>query len=358
MKSFRYIAILLGMAALLAGCVSTEIVDAPEREISFSVGSYAPATKAVAVTEFTSFRSRAFLHAEGIGYTQHFFGEGGETITLQSAGLNNEWNPSHPYYWPKSSRSYINFVSWYDAKDTTPSALSETALAWNNYTVLPTDNLLWADEAWRFNDNVNPATYGTVSGVSQGIPTLFHHALAQVRFQGKIKSGCDSRGTLRWEVRVKNMNLAAVYNTGSLALTNEDPETPSTTREWTVTGGNWTPSGNASTINMVGSTGTQITTTATDLLAMQSVLPQAVTSDMVLSFDWEIRTYRGSAETPFTTEVLSFSRSLLDIAPVVSDWTMGHRITYTLEFDPSTDTIVFSPALDTWNEADAGVVVE
>lgn len=359
MKSFRHIAIFLGLAALLAGCVRAEIIDAPERQITFSVGSYEPATKAVAVTEFTSFNSRAFLHAEGVEGVQHFFGESGETISLQSVGVNNEWEPSHPYYWPKSSNSYVNFVCWYD-KNSAPTSVSETALAWTNRTIASDDNILWADEAWRYNDNVSPATYGSVSGVSEGVPVLFHHALAQLCFKGKIKSGCDTNaaGTLRWSVEITNMSLSDVYYTGSLSMSNSDPATASTTREWTIADGTWTPSDTASTINMVGSTAQTITTTASDLFAMQTVLPQEVTSDMVLSLTWTIKTYRGSDTNAFTTESLTFSKSLAEIAPLIPDWEMGHKITYTLEFDPSTDSIVFSPALDNWSEIDAGVTVE
>jgi hypothetical protein len=364
MKSFRHIAIFLGLAALLAGCVQAEIVDVPERPVSFSVGSYAPATKAVAVTEFTSSSCMAYLHAEGFETTtQDFFGANGETITKQAVSNNTEWVPGHVYYWPKSANSYVNFVAWHDANGTAPDAVSETALAWNGYTVAADDNLLWADEAWRFNDNVNPATYGSVSGVTAGVPMLFHHALAQVCFKGKIKSGCDTNdaGTLRWEVSLTNMSLTNVYNTGNLAMTNSDPgsSSASTTNAWTVTNGGWTPTGSATTLNILGSSETALNAnTATDLLQMRSVLPQEVTN-MVLSLTWTIRTYRGSETTPFCMESLSFSGNLATIAPTIAEWSMGHKITYTLEFDPTTDSIRFAPSLDDWDVAsNSPVVVE
>jgi hypothetical protein len=39
---------------------------------------------------------------------------------------------------------------------------------------------------------------------------------------------------------------------------------------------------------------------------------------------------------------------------------MGHRVTYTLLFDPTTDTIVFQPTLADWTAEDAstGMTVE
>ncbi len=350
----------IAFAAILAfsACTQVEPDVLTARKVSFAVGSYAVRTKSESglspITE--RFNSRAFLRASGFNNPQNFFGAGsGEVVGFDGV---QTWTPGivsgNEYFWPLSSESYINFVCWYD-KNGSPDtgSLSETSLSWTNRSIASDDVILYADAAWRYSDN-NHSEYNIEA--ESGVPVLFHHALAQVRFQGKIKSGCDSRGSLRWEVRVKDMTLAAVYNTGSIALTNSDPGTPSTTSELTVTGGNWTTSGNASTIEMVGSTAKQITTTASDLLALRSVLPQEVTSDMVLSFSWEIRTYRNS--NLFTTENLSFSGRLLDFVPMVSDWTMGHRITYTLEFDPSTDTIVFSPALDNWDNEDAGVVVE
>ena len=179
---------IFAVAALAAGCAKVEVIDAPEREISFTVGNYAPATKAVAVTEFTSFKSKGYLYAEGVATVQDFFGANGETISVDDPINPTEWTPSHPYYWPKSANSYINFVSWYD-KNGAPTTATETSLVWEidgtNRTLASDDNILVADKAWFQKDNTFNGEQYTDDAITSGVPTLFKHLLAQVSVKAK-----------------------------------------------------------------------------------------------------------------------------------------------------------------------------
>lgn len=358
---------ILAAAALVAfsACTKIEDVDsAPAKKITFQAASYVPQTKANVPVwdEFTSFKCKAFLHAAGYtSETQNMFGAAGETITpWQSDGSTaatseanvSYWAPSHDYYWPKDASSYVNFVAWYDAKNTAPTTATETSLSWENYEVLTTDNLLFADEAWHYKKNTDNAAQYTdpTDKVTSGVPMLFHHALAQLCIKAKVKKA--SEGNTAWDVTLSDISLAGVYNKGTLTLTNTEPSasTFNTTVPWTVTGGNWSPTGNTSSVTMSDVT-TPLTTTAVDVLKMQNVLPQTVTDDVVLNFKYNISyKYNG---TEYAHEKITAAVQLNSITDAISVWEMNKKITYTITINPETTTIRIDPAMVEW-EPQAG----
>ena len=365
-----YIALVAVVA--LTACTKVDMEEiAPRKKVTFQVAGYAPMTKAntSVMSEFTSFTAKAYLYAEG--YTgnnqtpQDFFGASGTTIraytsgnaVTTTAGSESYWAPGHDYYWPKSENSYINFIAWYDYRGVAPSTATETSLSWNNYTVQSTDNLLFADEAWRFNTNTTNAAQYDGDRVNSGVPMLFHHALAQVAFQAKLKSNATSNG-FRTEITITNFALSGVYSTGSLSLTNSDPSTSATAKAWTKSSTcGWTPSGSTSSLSDANTH--ELSTTATSLVAMRTVLPQSV-DGMRLTLTYTVKTYTGNSETPIIVETMSLTDELDNLVPTITDWLMGHKITYTLAIDPSTDMIEFQPTLEQWNPTNGGgpVVLE
>ena len=357
--------ILIAVLVAISACTKVENEPVPASKIAFTVGNYAHRTKADTVRFSpisTSFNSRAFLHGSGVSGVQHFFGTGtGEVVGYDSA--TNSWAPGaisgNEYFWPFSSSSYINFVCWYD-KNGAPSvaadSLDEYQMHWLQRTIVPSDTILFADEAWRYNNNFNAQF---MREAAAGVPVLFHHALSQIQFRAKIKANCDqsASGLTRWGVSIGNVSLTNVYNTGTLNLANSDPETSSTTRAWTVTGGSWTDLTNSATLEMLGTPEVALNaSTTTDLLALRTILPQPVSASMMLSFTYSISSYRGSSETPFCVEYLSFNRSLLELTPTIESWGMGQRIIYTIEIDPTNDIILFDPSLTDWVAGESGGV--
>ena len=348
---------LLAAAALVAftACTKIEDTDAtPARKITFQAASYLQQTKAEVsiMDEFTSFKCKAFLHAAGYtNETQNMFGANGETISAynSSNAVTTDktqvkyWAPSHDYYWPKDASSYINFVAWYDAKGTAPTEATETSLSFENYTVLTSDNLLFADEAWRYKANPDANRYG-FNGIEEGVPMLFHHALAQLCIQAKVKKAAE--GNTSWDVTLSAISLAGVYNQGTLALTNSD-NTTTGTKAWT---GSWTTTGEASSVTMTD-VDTPLTTTERDVLAMQNVLPQTVTNAVVLNFKYNISyKYNG---TEYAHEKITAAIQLNSITNAIASWDMNKKITYTLTIDPETTVIRIDPAMVDW-EAVAG----
>ena len=359
----KFVGIALAALVAFSACTKVEREPMPAGKISFTVGNYAH-TKAAPDTNSLrtisdNFNSRAFMYGAGVSGVQHFFGTGaGEVIGYDST--ENCWTPGvvsgKEYYWPFSPQSYINFVCWYD-KNGSPSvhadSLSETQLHWLNRTIVADDEILVADEAWRFNRNKN-ARFAYEANA--GVPVLFHHALAQISFRAKIKDGCETStsGNTRWGVSLLNVKLSDVYNTGTLNLTNADPSTAETIVPWS---GGWTDHADSDTLYIAGLTPITLHTSSIDtLLAPSTVLPQSVTNDMMLSFTYRISTYHGNSETPASVEYINFSASLLSLTPYITAWGMGQRIFYTIQIDPSTDTILFNPSLEDWVAGEGGGV--
>ncbi|MCR5850774.1 MAG: fimbrillin family protein [Bacteroidaceae bacterium] len=359
---------LLAAAALVVFTACTKIEEAdsvPARKITFQAASYVPQTKAnvSVLKEFSEFKCKAFLHAAGYtSETQNMFGANGETIKPYTSGnalVSNPtatstdvayWAPSHDYYWPKDESSYVNFVAWYD-KNGAPTTATEASLVWtidgSTRSLATSDNILFADEAWHFKQNTSPATYG-MNGVSEGVPMLFHHALAQLCIQAKVSKATDDKSPAHtWDVTLENISLADVFNTGTLTLSNTEPSGIAT-QAWS---GSWATSGTATDITMSDVT-TPLTTTAVDVLTMQNVLPQTVTDNVILNFKYNISyKYNGNE---YAHEKITAALQLNNITNAISAWEMNKKITYTITINPETTVIRIDPAMVDWEPVAGG----
>ncbi len=357
MKKF-FIAIAALALVASAACTKVNPEEKKSEKISFQVANYTPATKANVslIGETNNFKSKAFLHAVGVETVQPFFGAAGETITANATTNPSEWLPSHDYFWPKSKDSYINFVSWYD-KNGAPTTSEETKLEWAGRTIATDDNIMWADEAWRFNKNQtkeNDFAKGYWKDqVSEGVPTLFHHALAKVSIKAKaekVQGGTHESNKTSWDVTLEDIKVTNTFKTGTLTLNNADPSTASTPVAYTGTGtGNaiaWTTSGTASDITMANTS--VLTTDLAVVLAEQSVLPQSL-ANAKLTFNLHIITkYNG---TKYSEEKIPVTVALntLGTNPITA-WEMNTKYTYNIIVNPETTVVKFDPAVIDWVE--------
>ena len=358
MKTYRHILAIIIVLATLCGCVRMEVIDAPAKPVSFSVGSYQPGTKATALQNsdngIYAFHSKGYLYAEGyMNSVQDFFGSTGETISARDASGNivssgsvAQWAPSHPYYWPKSSNSYIDFVSWYD-KNGQPAAQAENEITWTidgtTRSLSGDDNIMLADKAWHYNDNATE--YVSVSGVSEGVPTLFHHLLSQVRVV--VKASKLSDAGITWTVNASNFTLGNVYTAGSITLTNQEPAVLPSTNPWTTSG--WTTSGNKTTIAGV-SASTSINTTGIEMLPAYSIIPQTV-GNAYISFDYTVRTQYDAnnyVEETIQTGIIRLST----FTGAGTSWDMNKRITYIVTINPECNEILIDPQASEWTAVD------
>ncbi|MBO4466031.1 MAG: hypothetical protein J5748_05075 [Bacteroidales bacterium] len=403
----KYFIIAAAAVVAMAACSKDQIVDnGPGSKVTFQAANYVRATKAgepVSVfNDFKTFKCRAFLHAEGVDLNadysvktdsyQEFFGASGETISpydSDNAVIANpttattnvhHWAPSHEYYWPKSEHSFVNFVGWYGtngtsavdptiayAYNTTTSKWTATMTwSWGGTTVgAAGSNLLYADMAWRYNENPS-AEYGLnglSSGYNKGVPMLFHHALAQINVKAYASaatagsgepanaaltagSGTVSDGTATWTIVLDNVKITPVYATGTLALTNADPGSTEA-QAWT---GSWTGSGTAGDLATDSFTVQKVTkATAEDVYEATCVLPQTLGATVVLSFDLDITTaYSGSVSNH---EIIPISIKLNDMG--TTEWAMNTKYTYYLQINPSQKRVRFDPALEAdWSEVE------
>ena len=349
-----FVAIAAVALTLSASCTKADPEEASTGKISFNVASYVPATKADSyaslVGETTTFKSKAFLHAVGVEGVQNFFGTDGETITANDATNPSAWLPSHDYYWPKSSESYINFVSWYD-NSTTPD-VTETSITWTNRTIAANDNIMWADEAWRFNQNNTPGTYKK-DAVTEGVPTLFHHALAKLAIKAKaekVQGGTAAENKTTWDVTLENIKITNTSNVGTLTLTNTDPTNTKTTVAYTGTGTDnvpaWAP-GAAADVTMNNTS--PLTTEFVNVLEEQSVLPQTLNANAKLTFVLHIITKYDSTQYSEEKIPVEVVLNTLGTNPITA-WEMNTKYTYNIIVNPETTVVKFDPAVVDWVE--------
>lgn len=352
----RFNIVIIALVLLAMGCTKTEMSDTKEKAVAFQVGNYAPQTKADSYTslvnETTYFSSVAFLHTAGDNEVQNFFGDG-ETITANDSENPSAWLPSLDYFWPKSAGSYINFVSWYD-KNGAPTTKNENELEWKDRVIEFDDNIMWADMAWRYNQNTTSLVNNTNAGltdafgqdaVTEGVPTLFHHALAQVRFMSKLSKSSDADGKVTWAVTVTGISLAAVKNQGTLSMSNADPGSTQT-KAWAVT--NWAATTSTETIAPETTPiAVNLNSEAKEVLGYKSVLPQAITDDMVLTVNYSVTTtYNTNVKT--VVEDATTSAKLSAFSGSIEAWEMNKRYTYTVIINPDTGIIKIIPVETDW----------
>ena len=344
----RFLIIAAAVAAMVA-CTEVSPDQGPDRKITFEVASYTPATRAHSLTSesISSFKCKAYMHGVGVSGAQDFFGAAGETISYDSTVP--EWHPSHDYYWPKSSDSYVNFFSWYDT-GAGPTTVTEGTMVWTNRTIGIGDNIMYADPAWRFTDNTSQASQYTGDDVTTGVPTLFHHALAQVNFKA-YASKTSVSSLCSWTIVVENVAITNVYNQGTLSLAIDDPGTAHTTTPWKAANKTddpaWTTTGSTASLTPADLTVTATTSgTAQTLLANQSVLPQALTN-VHLTFDLNITTTYTAGQS--NQEIIPIDIPLATAAPSgfgTAAWALNTKYTYTIKIDPSERRVLFDPAVE------------
>ena len=407
---------ILAIAAVAAvGCSKTELADTPDVKIGFQVANYATQTKAdeggflkeladLGITENQAFKSNAYINADdgNGGHTFATFFE--ESIKWDSSA--KQWAPAtKEYYWPKSPKSNIDFFSWYNygvADPTLTYSGANATMAWTNVTIPAKADILFADIAFhQVKNTASVAPYGK-DGVTEGVPTLFHHALAQVKFTAKIKENCDKKADSKnpgkytfWEVELSDLAIAEnkVHANGTLTLTGADPDandatasiTPWTNKAWSNATAPTYVDTEAAWFTTDAATGAAaLTTTVANLIpdtqmgnGYVAVRPQTIGNDVTLGFKMTIKTYYGAdlasakSANAISTEVINvatYDGTPYDTADIytatgiqlnklgttpITAWEMNHKYTYNLIIDPSTNTILYDPAVEAWVEEPA-----
>ncbi len=363
--------IIIAAAALFAAAACSEVenkLETPEEAISFKVVDYSAATRAGETSlidegykQFTTF---AWIHT-GQDNVAPFMKA--EIIKPNNETNPTEWAPSsRPYYWPKSEDSYINFFSFAGTK--VPANMpTEGEVTIADVTVDKTSNILVADAAYGYKKNTNPAKYGNVSGVSEGVPTLFHHMLAQVYFDVKLDATVVEDAKYKFTAVINELTLTS-KNTGAISLKFTAPSsTPGESKFDSEKGWELGESTGslAKTENVTLTANGKAASEFSKLMDWSSVMPQALsvtdatgatpattTDNVFVTFKYTLTTQYDTND-PYDEVITVSNVPLSKFTPTVTKWDMNTRYTYHITINPvSGEKILFDPAVEAW--ADGG----
>ena len=345
----------------LCACTKTETA-APEndQEINFQVTNYLNQTKANVAFTGDSFGVYAWYDSEASdGQNQIFM----ENETVKPSGT--DWKvDGKTFFWPKTGD--VDFFAYAPTADE-PWITCDDA---NNKVIAPattiagTEDYMYSSMAMNYSNNVNPATYQTVSGVEAGVPILFHHALAKltVNFAASV---LEKSGNI-WTITVNKAEFVKVCTKGSLEM--DMDETPTTgVVGWTLPDpAIWTPSTVESDnidLQAVPAAGKVLTTTmAAGTLNEYSVLPQDL-AGMNFHINFTIKASNDGGKTWYSTEVIDRTYPVIDtvdpedetktiagaFTAAGNNWLMNTKYVYNVTISPnSTDEVLFDPAVVDW----------
>ncbi len=377
----KYIIIAAAAIAAIA-CTKSETAQ-NGREITFQIAKNTVQTKASGEKYDTSvpFGTYAWFNN-----TDDFM------VNEQVGFASSVWKTvDHTFYWPKTgSISFISYSPFAGTSNTagtvpvvTKNSISYTGLTAGN------DDIMYADRA-TCSANVNEVTDSdTADSGFNGVPTVFHHALAKLSFKVKANflewDDANNGSHTEWEVTLNSFKIGGFKNTGDCTLNlnangiNWDkPQTTVGSENFNV----WTNlSGATAEQELIPSTsasGIVLTTTAQDLNpAAGFVIPQVLEASDPADPSKTVQTVHIVAHIKTTLsngKVINepFDK-VIDISSISSckAWEMNQNIVYTIKFkptsadqnnphydDPNDVIITFDPAVAPWDNVDASATIQ
>lgn len=294
--------------------------------------------------------------------------------------IDNVWMPTQTYYWPNYST--VDFISYYPEQTGTEKnwpKVEEGKLTYTGYDVsnkkadieTETNDLMYADKAVGYGanvDRVNDDNGGTNDSGYEGVPTLFHHALAQLEIRVLVQQP-DGETESHWEAVIEHAALTGYYTKGDLTLTLNNPELTHGVTGWMPENTDninvgWKLSEGATTTESliadkdntddditVVSTGTEddYYDTGCKSLFKAFVLPQELTDKHFFDLKFTLDKYRG--ETKETSEADTEIRHIQLKTDNITYWGMNQRIVYTIVINPvKNGRISLDPAIADWED--------
>ena len=324
-----------------------------DRAIAFAVARYQSQTRAddyVVDYAAVPFGAYAWFKSENPADDADF-------MTNEKVAYNTEKNvwttTSATYYWPRGGK--LDFICYSPYSENSGPVVAENSIQWTDWNVSdnPGVDLMYATKAAGL-------TGPTTTYYYEGVPTLFHHALAQVAFNVRLayhEMEPPTGDKTRWTVTIHKMTLKNLHTTGSLTLAlGADGE------NW-VAPATWTPGTATADFALDCS---QLPATISDetvrpVGGQLMVLPQLLDDTNYVDMEITVVTERdtGSGWQPFLTESHIHVHGALSTTALPS-WDINHRITYTLTLSPSLQTteggvtapaeVYFDPAVEGWQE--------
>ncbi len=359
MKKTVFIAALA--IAALASCSKT-VDESIKSEVVFQVARYMGVTKAGTPADYKdnyqSVPFGAFAWYKGVSASN----DTTFMVNQEVAYSDPVWKPKGTtYYWPKSG--HLNFICYspYTADGTNAPlpTITENSISYPEWNVSahPDVDVMYADKVDSLKNNTTTYYYN-------GVPTLFHHALAKVSFQIKqayMSVTADTGDTTSWEITVNDIILSDVLTSGKLNLTLNSDGTWNKPDVWTSTGSKETVDLLSSPITLDG--------TNQGLVSDMMILPQMLNEGQTVTITVTIKTYRDMNDGNGPQLVLTETN--IPIEALLSGGTLdkigvNQNVTYTFNITPSLGTpttvdtdgdgipdmvpteIYFDPAVDEW----------
>lgn len=326
MKKIAFIAALA--IAALASC-SKSVEEGFNSEIVFQVARHKGVTKADDYkTDYQAVPFGAFAWYKGVSASDNT-----TFMTNQKVSFSDPvWKPENTtYYWPKSGS--IDFICYSpytaDGVDAPLPTITEDGIsypAWN-VSAHPTVDVMYADKVTGLQNNTTTYYYN-------GVPTLFHHALAKVSFQIKqtyTSVTADTGDTTSWEITVTSIVLTDILTSGSLNLTLNPDGTWNKPSVWDSTGGT---KGDMDLLT----TPLDLDGTNQDLISDLMILPQNLDEGQKVVITVTIKTYRDLNDGNGPQLVLT--ETDIPIEGLLSGGSLDHiginqNVTYTFNITPS-----------------------
>jgi len=363
----RYILISAIAVAAITACSKSQI-SAPEREITFQTARYmGGVTKAAPADykdEYAAVPFGAFAWYKGVSASDN-----ADFMTNQKVSFADPvWRPEGTtYYWPKSGS--IDFICYspYTADGTNAPlpTITEDSMVYPAWDVAahPDVDVMYADKVTGLTNNVRTYYY-------DGVPTLFHHALAKVNFQIKAAytevTDPETGTKTKWDIEVESVKVNNVLSSGSFTLnlngTSWDKPADSV----------WTPDGTTTNmdLDLTGVPNPLVDGTVYNLDSDVFVMPQTLTGgNQEVVIKVTITTYRDINDGNGYVQVLQENGVEIQgnlSGGTMDAWKMNQNVTYSFNFAPSLGTtttddkdgdgipdviptiVYFDPAVDEW----------
>lgn len=326
MKKIAFIAALA--IAALASC-SKSIEDGFKSEIAFQVARHKTVTKADDYKDnYQAVPFGAYAWYKGVSASDN-----AEFMKNQKVSFSDPvWKPEGTtYYWPKSGS--IDFICYspYTADGTNAPlpTITEDGISYPAWNVgaHPDVDVMYADKITGLKNNTTTYYY-------DGVPTLFHHALAKVSFQIKqsyMSVTSDTGDITSWVITVSDIVLTDILTSGSLNLTLNPDGTWNKPSVWDSTGGT------KEDIDLLDS---NITLDGSNqgLVSDLMILPQSLTDGQKVTITVTIETYRDLNDGNGPQLVLTETN--IPIEGLLSGGSLDHiginqNVTYTFNITPS-----------------------
>lgn len=279
-----------------------------------------------------------------------------------TAGSPAYWSTKAAYYWPKENGSSLTFYSYspFNYSETgTPTAISVTAaatgLTFTDYSVIDHQetDLMVADKKAGQTGNTSSAG----GSWAQGVPTVFHHMLAQIvaiNFQ-TVENASASPVVVKDYANHHDGTSGKAYVAGDKQFVVTDVYFENFYEQGTLTAGDswsWTSTGSVTDSYTWYSNPSDpakfIDGKCTPRNTYYLVLPQDFNDDNAkLHVKYEIHTYT-SADV-HATEKMDVSVPLKNLN---TKWEMNKKYTYTLNID--LDRIYWDPSVTEWTDESTG----